>query len=234
MCECNAFELEADLDESRTFFTVEQSPAGVTWAYDWANGKLGYTDDDFQFVPLVDMIHADANEVLTESVAIDEEYLWVLGIGGIYQIPVADLEIIDNIHTGEGILDFAPYADYRFWQSNDVHDFDIANGWVWWIEDRFIYKMEVTDFAGSPTAVGDIDDEFGDWPGITKDMLIATASDRMWITKMEQNPTFVAYDYDGEVIESIPVESVGSAFPNDMTVERDTDVLVVVARTSGD
>lgn len=236
MCDCNAFELEADLDESRTFWAAEQSPAGVTWAYDWHNGYIGRTDELFDFIPLVEMQYADAGfEEITELVVIDEEYLWMRGRAGIMQVPVEDLSVSGlSILTGQGIVGFSLYAEYRFHAAGDqVHDFDIVNGTVYWIEERTVYQMSVDDFGGTPTEAFDVEGDFGAYSS-GFDMLIAAASDRLWIAKKEPNPTFRAYNFTGTLLQEVPIESLNGARPSDMTVERDTDVLVVSGYDPGE
>lgn len=236
MCDCNAFELEADTSRpDLTFAQIEQSPAGVNWTFEKdVTTNLGVLNDDFLFEEIIEMTTGDGPEIVREMVAIDEEFIWILGVGGIFKIVVEDLTTMGftSIHNGSGNIGITPIVDYVFHDSTQVDDFDISNGFVFWIDSRILYRMSVDDFAGTPTELLDLTDDFG--PDGSQDMLLAAGSDRLWITKKEQNPTFRMYGFGGAFLGEVEVESDGAVTPSDMTVERDSDALVVAGTTSGD
>jgi len=240
MCTCSATELEdytSDDDpqaSAATFTVIEQSPAGVTWSYEiqlgvYDGGRLGTFDAEGDWHPMIEIEYDALPDNLFELVAIDETHLWLGSQSGILRVPVADLEVSGlSIQDGIGIVGLLTFHDdYRFHPSTTVDDFDIADGQVWWIEDRTVYSMAVDDFGGTPTEVFDVDAHFDAGPA----PLLAASTDRLWITTQETNPTLRAYQFDGDPIETIQLESASTVIPQDMTVERNSGALAIAGRT---
>lgn len=238
MCDCSAEELEAEPNVNANFGVIEQSPAGVTWTYNiqlgfFNGGQLGTLDELGAFDPMVEIEFADSGpDRVSEMVVIDEIYVWLLGQSGIYRIPVEDLSIPGlGIKDGVGIVDFTPVEDYRFYPSGTVEDFDISQGYVWWVEDQIVYRMAVDDFDGTPETMFDLTSDFG---VNTNEGLVATSDELIWFAYKEQDPTFRAYNYDFSLAQTVEVESEGATETLDMTCERDTGILVVAGVVGGD
>lgn len=214
MCECEASLVTEEGDPIQ----IEESPSGVTWLYYGGIGKFAVVNDDGSLDDKANTAFGGGFEEVKELVAPDDEHLWYVGLGGIQRVPVEDLD---------GSIELDSSESTYLYHEGDVDDFDIGGGWCWWIEDEVLYRMETTDFGGTPESVRDFSSVFD-----SSFLQVAVGENRVWVAPFnEQDPSVYVYDYDDNEIAVIELTSEGQATIADITIERNTGMAVVAPRS---
>lgn len=212
---------------------VEQSPTGRSFVYGNTPGVMAeVVDDALNEVEWFTVIRDGTEQEDMKELVVTSTHVWYLGLGGIMRIPIAFIDA----NPGTEFDTYDHVYTYHIDESDTVFgaidDFDVAGGYCFWIKDRVLYRMGVDDFGGTPEEIYDFTSDFSAETG-SNQLRISADDDRLWITiSGEADPTLYLHSLAGTRTDSIQLTSAEGALLTDMTVERDTGVLVIVARSN--
>ena len=228
MCDC-----DNTLVSSQNYPTVvEQSPTGRSFVYSNTDGEMSEVQPDLNEEVWFYVVRDGSEQEDMKELVITSTHVWYLGIGGIMRIPISYIDA--NPGTTFDTYDhvFTYHIDETDIVYGAVDDFDVAGGYCFWIKDRILYRMGVDDFGGTPEEIYDFTSDFSAETG-TNQLRVAANDDRLWITiSGEADPTLYLHSLAGARTDFIQLTTAEGARLTDMTVERDTGVLVIVARSN--
>lgn len=231
MCDC-----DNTLVSSQNFPTVvEQSPTGRSFVYSNTDGEMSeVVDVDLNEEVWFYVVRDNTEQEDMKELVVTDTHVWYLGIGGIMRIPIAYIDANPGTTFDTYDHTYTFHIDESDVVFGAIDDFDVAGGYCFWIKDRILYRMGVDDFGGAPEEIYDFSADFSaELPFNQNPLRVSADADRVWVSIAgEADPTLFLHGLGGARSSSIQLTSAEGALLTDMTVERDTGILVVVARSS--
>lgn len=232
MCDCHN-----TLVSSQNYPTVvEQSPDGRSFVYGNTPGVMAeVVDTALNEVEWFTVVRDTTEQEDMKELVVTDTHVWYLGIGGIMRIPIAFIDANPGTEFDTYDHTYTFHIDESNITYGAIDDFDIGGSWCFFIKNRILYRMGVDDFGGTPEQIYDFSADFSAeaTPFLTNPLRVSADDTRVWVTIAgELDPILFLHGHGGARQETIQLTSAEGAKITDMTVERDTGVLVVLANSN--